>query len=466
MNAPADLPSDSTSSFLDSLVEFVAALDLGRTPELVRRQAGLCVLDTLGCILAGAGTPEGVTVLEAERAGGGDGPRARIIGHALSLSAEAAARVHGYWGDIFELNDLIGGHASIGNVSAALALIDIRLVSGAQLLKAVIAGIEITSRIYTSAYSTLKPYTDVGMVTVGTASAFGAAAVAAQLQGLTRDQTREALAIAGALANWCPAEVIFGDGGTIKPMMFGALPAVAGLRAVHYARHGLSGPSRLLESPIGLLSTLSRSHVPEVLSDDDHWFLAAPRRKLHASCGYTHAAIDLVVKLRQQVGAETLAGCTLQIGMPAYVIPAVSKQSLPRTANDARFHVEYCVALAACGADVILPMHSLELAQQLRRPELRNLLERIKIVADPHLSHYHQCRLSVLKDGEVLWQTFSDAPRGSPKNPLADIEVIEKFVRLTRHRMAESASKQYAARFLDLQVEKDCSWIFDDLIAN
>jgi len=457
------LESDNSSPFLDSLAHFVTTLNLERVPSIVRRQAGLCILDTIGCILAGAETLEGAMLFEAESESNG-GRGTSLIGSAQALPTEAAARVYGYWGDIFELNDLIGGHASIGNVAAALALIEDCEASGAALLKAVIAGIEVTSRIYASVYPTLKPYTEMAMVTPGLVSAFGSAAVAASLYGMSRDKTREALAIAGTLTTWCPAEAIFGSGGTVKPMLFGAWPAAIGIRSVRYANHEMTGPSRLLESRIGLFATLCQEFEPNVIADSTRWFLAEPRRKLHACCGYTHSAIDLIVEIRNRLGADVLERSTIRIAMPPYVIPAVSKPELPASPNEARFHIEYCAALAACGADVILPEHSSDIRTHLFRPELRAMMANIQVVPNPELTHYHQSRITVLNDGIVLHDAHCDAPRGSPLNPLSDEEVIEKFQRLAMQRLSARASGEYAARFTQLERETYSKWIFEELV--
>ena len=59
MQASSAEPSGDVTSLLDSLARFATTLDLQRVPDSVRRQAGLCVLDTIGCMLAGADTPEG-----------------------------------------------------------------------------------------------------------------------------------------------------------------------------------------------------------------------------------------------------------------------------------------------------------------------------------------------------------------------------------------------------------------------
>ena len=460
-SAPTDLSGDA-SSLLDSLAQFATTLDLELVPSNVRRQAGLCILDTIGCILAGADAPEGAMLFEAESESNG-GRVANVIGRSQVLPIEAAARVHGYWGDIFELNDLIGGHASIGNVAAALSLIENCEASGAALLKAVIIGIEVTSRVYASAYPSLKPYTEVAMVTPGLVSAFGSAAVAASLQGMSCDKTREALAIAGTLATWCPAEAIFGSGGTVKPMLFGAWPAAIGVRSVHYANHGMTGPSRLLESRIGLFATLCREFDSSVTADNTRWFLAEPRRKLHACCGYTHSVIDLLIEIRNRLGAAALDQSTIRVAMPAYVIPAISKPKPPASPNEARFHIEYCAALAACGADVILPEHSTDIHIHLTRPEIRAMMANIEVVADPELSHYHQSRIMVLKDGAALHDANCDAPRGSALNPLSDAQVIEKFQRLSKQRLSARASSEYAVRFTQLERETTSKWIFEEL---
>lgn len=457
-------PQTRTPALLDALAQFTHDLTLSATPLEVRRQAALCLLDTIGCMLAGANTDEGAAVLAAEREISGGGPPARVLGSREKLPAEAAARVHGYWGDIFELNDLIGGHASIGNVAAAFALAEASSATGAQLLAATIAGIEVTSRVYTAVYGTLKPYTEVGMVTPGLVGAFGTAAVAASLQGMSQNTTREALAIAGALTTWCPAETIFGSGGSVKPMMFGAWPAAAGLRGAAYARHGLTGPERLLESPLGLMATLARAPDADVIVDPQRWFLAEPRRKLHACCGYTHAAVDLAASLRTRLGAHALTQSRIRIAMPSYVLPAVSKREPPVTANDARFHVGWCVALAAAGADVILPEHSVEFETHLRRPEIRALLPNVEIVEDASLTHYHQCVMTVTRAGAAPVEARLDAPRGTPRNPLSDDEVIGKFRRLASGHLDAQASATYAARFLDLEAQAGTDWIFDQLV--
>jgi 2-methylcitrate dehydratase PrpD len=411
------------AAIIHRLADLAAALSLAELPDLVRRQAALTLLDTVGCMIAGSATQEARSMLEAESEVSGN---VTVMGSARRLPIRAAARVNAYMGDIFEINDLTGGHAGIGNVAAALAAAEASGSSGEELLVALVAGIEVTTRIYSVLYPSLKPYSECGMVPVGVPSAIGAAACAARLFGLDRSQTREALAIAAALAGWCPAEVIFGKGSTVKPMLFGSSPASAGLQAARYAAGGLTGPANILESPIGYFSTVANGFDVDAFAADD-WALSRPRRKLHACCGYIHSAIDAIARLYLENPAGVATARSITVAMPAYVIPAVAKADPPRTSNEARFDTRFCIAVAASGAPAILPEHSEQFAKYLAVPAVADAYDRTHIVADPSLGHYHQAVVRIEHFDDSARETRCDAPRGSPDNPLSDEEVIAKF---------------------------------------
>ena len=443
---------------LTGLGEFVASIDLDAVPEPARHQATLCILDTIGCIVLGADTPEAETMLAAEQARGGKA-EATVLGTSVRLPIEAAARVNGYLGDIFELNDLLAGHPSIGTVPAALAIAEAQGSSGAQVLKAVIAGLETTSRTYAAFRGQERPYPEIGNGFVGFMNTLGAAATAASLLGFDARQTADAMAIAGALAGWCPAEVLFRDGGSIKPMLFGGWPASVGIQSAGYARHGVTGPRRVLEGDFGFLRAIAYRFDPKVVLAPGRWFVAEPRRKLHACCGYMHAAIDLVIAVRRKHGKEIFSQGQINIAMTPRVIAAVSKDSPPRTANEARFHLEYCVAIAAMGADVILPEHSTEYAERLRDPEIQSFMRRAHITSEPGFKHYYECAIELNSpDGRVI-RASGSAPKGSPANPLTDDEVVAKFLRLTSRKLDPVAGSAYARRVQSLEGEADCRWL-------
>lgn len=446
------------ATLIQALAAHAAGIRLATMPQPVQVQGALCILDTLGCMVSGSAMPETRTLLRCEAAR--DSRReASVVGHAQRLSVEGATRVNGYMGDLLELNDLVGGHASIGIVPPALAVAEARGASGAQLLEAVVAGLEVTARVYYGYYPGLKPFTEVGMSAVGFPSTLGAAAAVARLLALDEQQTAHAMANAAALTGWCPAEVVFGQGGSIKPMLFGACPGVAALAGCDYAAAGLTGPLSLLESPIGFFATAARSVDAAAVHDRETWHVARPRRKLHACCGYIHSAIDTLVALRQG-GLAFDRAREIIVRMPAYIIPAVAKAQPPASTTEALFHAQFCLALAISGRDAIAPGDMLRCRELAADAQVADAMRRIRIEEAPELTHYHQSVVRVVgADGTVLAEQARTAPKGSAANPLSDEEVREKFRQLSAGRIAGMNTDAFIARVEHLAAEREVGWV-------
>ncbi len=440
------------------LAHYASGIHLAEVPEIVKRQAKLCILDTIGVSIAGIRDESIRPIVEAELERGAR-PDATVVGIGKKFSIEGAARVNAYAGDIFELNDLIAGHSSIGVVWGALPVAEALGSTGAELVEAVIVGTEVTSRVYSAYYPTMKPYTETGIVPPGFVNSYGAAAAVACLLNLDEQRMAEAMAIAGALAGWCPAEVIFGQGGTVKPMLFGATPAVAGIMGAQYALKGMTGPPFLLESQKGYYATAAKSFNKEVILDVDTWYLADPRRKLHACCGYIHSALTEVIALRKE-GAPLLDAAEIMVGVPEYIIPGVSKINPPTTPNDARFHLQYMLSLAIYGVDAITPEHSLHFSTYWKDPAIQEIYKKIKVVAAPELQHYHQCKLTIVDHaGVTMLQWEGNRPKGSPQNPMSDKEVRAKFRNLVEFNLGLDKIQEYLLKIDRLEEEKDIGWL-------
>lgn len=425
--------ADRTTTLLRCLGSRATNLNLADVPHVVKHQAKLCILDTLGCILIGAATGSAEGIIAAEQS---SDPRrlARVIGTCERLSIEGVARVNGINGNIFELSDLIGGHASISSISLALAMADSAQHPGTLLLRSVIAGIETTAHAHAEYRATPDSYERPGNAYVGFINTLGAGAVAATFLRLNAETTAQALAVAGALAGWCPAEAIFHDGGGIKPMLFGGWAAAVGLMDARYAQHGVSGPMRLLEGELGFLRANARQPQPEAMVNADQWFLASTRRKMHACCGFIHPAIELVAGLRRTHGAEIFHSSKIRVSALPTVNPAINKDQPPVSTNDARFHAQYCIALAAGGVDVILPEHNTRHREFLSASSTAALMSNVRVVSEPRFKHFQESQIEVVRDALVIAHIDDDNPRWSP---------ADTFVN----------------RVMTLENEPDCQWI-------
>lgn len=440
--------SSITSSALLTLAQQARTMFASNIPEEVLHQARLCILDTVGCVIAGSQTEEAQLILGCEP--GKPQDHLPVFGSSQRRDLHEAMRINAYLGDVLELNDLFGGHASIGIVPAALMLGQHLGASGTKVLEAVVRGIETTCRVYDSVYPSLRRYTEMGMVPVGFPSTIGAAVTASHLLDLNEEQTVNALAIAGGLAGWCPAEVIFGNGGSFKPMLFGAQPADTGVKAAYYAQAGMTGPSNLLDSKVGYFASASTQGQFDGASWEGRWALMQPRRKLHACCGYLHAPVDALSELRLQLGSDAIQSAQIELRVAPYVADVVSKERNPNSANDARFHLQYCLALVACGADVILPEHSIQLEKHLQRPDVLSVMQRVSVIHDANLSHYHHCQITVTESGGKTVTHSVTAPRGSPQKPLSNKDVEGKFLLLAEPVLGQEQAQRFIAEALTI----------------
>ncbi|WP_321948009.1 MmgE/PrpD family protein [Paraburkholderia sp. J10-1] len=463
----ADSLPSSQSPLFWHLAEFAGHISFGNFPEAVLTEAKYCLLDTIGCMIAGASLAESVDFARAEAAMS-EKVEARIVGRQLRLSAMAAARVNGYSGDVLELNDLIGGHASIGAVAAVLALAEVERLDGMSLLRALIAGIEVTARInmaYRESHGGRdnKAFTDVGVSSEGIPSTIGVGALTSVALGLKDTQIANALAIAGTLAGWCPVEVLFGPSSTIKPIMFGGWPASVGMLAGRYASHGLTGPRDLLESPVGLYATLAKGFDADILKGSLGWQLEKPRRKWHACCGFTHAGIDGAIKLRRAHGGSIFDNARIEIFVVPPVAELMGSAKAPTTETEARFSGKYCVALGARGADRIVPDHSSSLGVYMTDPAIRDLVERIEYRPMESLPHFSHSRVRVSGPEGERASVLVTGYKGSQSNPLTHAEVEAKFRDLTAGKLKDPEG--YIAKILTMEKATDLDWLYDDVIS-
>jgi 2-methylcitrate dehydratase PrpD len=442
------------STLLESLAEYAHGIDMSTVPQRVAEQTALCLLDTVGCMVAGSRVAESQALFRAE---------AQRYGAMETWPQEITARVLGYFGDTLELNDLIGGHSSIGVVTAALSATRHQEVSGGDLLRAILAGTEVTARLYESAIGHFKRYSESGSVMVTYFNAIGAAAALSLLSSFDQRTTANAMAMAATMNSWCPAEVIFGQGGTIKPILFGANPAAVAVQAVAYAGAGLTGPVGIIESPIGMMAGLATSFDPSKIMDTEGWHIATPQRKMHAACGYTHSSIDAATTIHLSP-EEVERVESIDVAVPAFFREAVGKEGKPKSANDARFHLGYVVALALQGFAPITPEHSEEFERIFSQGPTASLSDRVRIVPSDGTSSglskpYNVSQVTVRFKGGQQRSATCTSPIGSRENPMSNDDVVAKFVRLVAPVTSEREAAALAEKILGVGEAQEASTI-------
>jgi 2-methylcitrate dehydratase PrpD len=345
MNAINDIQAGK--GLTRALAEQARALRFRDVPESVRAWARQCILDYLGCGIAGA-SDELVAILLAEMREQGGAESATVLGHAGRLPVASVAIVNGAASHALDFDDVnlaMPGHPSVAILPALLALAEERGSSGADVLAAFVAGYELQCRIG----KTIAPghYDGLGFHATATVGSFGAAAACAHLLGLDADRFATALGIAGTQA--AGLKSMFGT--MCKPLHAGKA-AYHGLMAAKLAARGFTSRTDVVECGQGFARTHSPDFNPERAFDTppNGWWIAGNLFKYHASCYMTHAAIETARKLRDQHGfapdqVEAVAvrleeSCDRICNIPA-----------PVTGLEAKFSLRLTTAMGLAGVD-------------------------------------------------------------------------------------------------------------------
>ncbi|MGH7115839.1 MAG: MmgE/PrpD family protein, partial [Stellaceae bacterium] len=261
---------DGTTAVVDTqaakltrvLAQRAARLGWDELPAPVRELARQCVLDTLGCAVAGAGDPL-VGMLLDEMTESGGAPQASVLGRRQRLPALAAALVNGAAGHALDYDDVhiaMPGHPSVAVLPGLLALAEWRGSSGRDVMTAFVAGYETACRIGAA----LSPgHYALGFHSTATVGCLGAAAACARLLDLDAEATATALGIAGTQAAGLKSEF----GTMCKPFHAGKA-AQNGLLAARLAARGFSSRPDLVECEQGFALTHGPDFRPAAAAAD------------------------------------------------------------------------------------------------------------------------------------------------------------------------------------------------------
>ena len=418
------------------------------TPEVLHH-AKRAVIDWYAALMPGAVLPP-ATLLErafADELGRGDARLA--LGGAAP--ARVAALINGSAAHTVEVDDIFRDgiyHPGAPTIAAALALGQARGASGAALLRAVIVGYEISTRIGAAMGRAHYKYWH----NTGTVGCFGAAAAAAEILQLDAPRFAHALATVATFA--AALQQAFRMDSMSKPLHAGRA-AEAGVTAALAAAEGVIGSLDVIEGDAGLGHAMSDgpdwSKAVATLGTDFH--ITRMTFKNHACCGHSFAAIDGALAAKAQLGVG--AGEIERIRIGAYrATLEVAGYENPRTPAEARFSTKYTVATALTHGNVRLAAFE---PARMAATETRELMKRIEIVLDPELDaafpRQRAARVSIeTRDGRRM-EHLQPTRKGDPDAPLTDGELEEKYIELVAPVLGEARARLVLARLWRLESE-------------
>ena len=271
-----------------------------------------------------------------------------------------------------------------------------------------------------------------GFHPTGIVGAFGCAAAAAWLKGLTQSQFTDALGITLSMASG--SLEFLADGAWTKRLHPG-WAGVAGLTATTLAAQDFKGPKRPFEGRFGLYNTLlGPSHGIDFSSigDDlgDRWRTTGTAFKPYPACHFNHAFADCALALKREhaIVLDDIESISAFIHPDevAVVCEPLEEKRRPQNHYEAQFSVPYIIA-----ASLVRDRFTLaELESDAREdPDILALTERISYAEDPESAYpnYYSGAVTVtMRDGRQFEHRES-VNRGADANPLTDSDILDKF---------------------------------------
>jgi 2-methylcitrate dehydratase PrpD len=422
----------------EQLAEYVLSMAFEDLPTEVVDKTRLCILDNIGCMLAGSRDGVGVMVTEHVLHYGPPGP-CTIFGRSESLGLEPAALANGTLAHVLELDDghrPSGNHLAVAVVPAALAVAQATGASGSELLLAVALGYDVMGRVGEAVCLPRRGQLFHGN---GTTGVFGSAAAAGKLLGLNTAQLANALAIAGDGASGL-REFPARGGMQCKPLHVGRA-VQTGITAALLAARGFTGPATILEGRYGFCNAMTPEPRPELICVElgERFAVLESGFKVHACGGGANATTtDAAVWLRKEynLNAGSIEG--IKVALPEWERnDQLGRRRPPATPGDARFSVPYTVAAA---------LHDGELTQRQVSPAglansgIARLQELVELVSDSEVEelfaaqkrdqpfHYVPCTVEV-ECGGRSYRRLERTPLGydTLQRGLTQEQVAAKF---------------------------------------
>lgn len=398
------------------------SLRLADAPPEVAEVVRHCILDYLGVTVAGQRDPM-LSPLRQELVEEGAAPRAQVYGDDLRLSPAGAALLNGTASHALDYDDVnfaIMGHPTVPILPAALALAEVRDVSGADLMEVFLAGYETENAI---GLLVAPGHYALGFHATATIGVFGAAVACARLLGADDAQLRRALGVAATQA--AGLKSMFGT--ACKPLHAG-LAARNGLLAANLACRGFDSREDVLECVQGFAATHGPDFEPEkaLARPPGGYHVLRNLFKYHASCYETHAAIEAARRLRTAYALEPAAIARVVITVNPYC-DRICNIATPTTGLEAKFSLRQTVSFALAGLETADP--ALFDDASVRDPVVSVLRERTSVGFAADVGQ-GRARVAVeTRDGRTHEAAYDAA------QPMADLtaqraRLVAKFERL------------------------------------
>ncbi|BBO73618.1 2-methylcitrate dehydratase [Desulfosarcina widdelii] len=418
--------SSVTPVLEEMLVDYIAGAHFEDLDSQAVDRCKKLILDTLGVAFPGSrapGCPQIVDLLGLWQTDRG----ASVLLSGVQVPPPMAAMANSAMMHAMDFDDTLDAsalHTFVNVLPAALAAAEnSKTVSGKELITALVVGVDIICRI------SLAIDRPLSWIRTATCGCFGAAASAAKILGLDREEMFNALGVVYGQTSGNAQGLM--EGCLVKRMQPG-FAASAGVLSAFLAGRGITGSRRFLTGPYGYYPLYERGEfnpIPVTEGLGRHYSVVDLSIKPYPSCRMTHASIDAALALKDRLGPPDdidhidVSVCSMgaeMVGKPFRI------GNNPQV--DAQFSIPYTTACAIIRGDVFLRDFE---ADAIADPTVMDLARRVRVVADPTLpaKDILPAEMTVtLKDGAIISEDVP-IPLGHPHNPMNADQCRRKFLK-------------------------------------
>ncbi|HYH43434.1 MAG TPA: MmgE/PrpD family protein [Burkholderiales bacterium] len=438
-----------TSSVTDKAARLISGFDGAAVPREALHSASLAIRDCLGVALAGFEEPVSRIIRDATLTPTAP-QEASIWGTALRTSVLDAALINGTTAHALDYDDQnrsMLGHPSSVLVPALFAVGEAEGLPGRRILEAYVLGLQLMARLglvfgqagYDKSW---HPTAILGVL--------GTCASTAYLHGLDYETTLHAIGIAASEAS----SIKKNFGSMAKPLHVGSA-ARKGIWAARLAQAGLTADRQALDGKFGFFEMFNgRAHE----APDEDWthpleiLKTGLVYKQYPCCGGLHALVDNAIAMRAQHGIDAKGIETIECRVNPNKTTYLDRPQ-PKTALDAKFSIQYCVATALIDGAVGLEHFE---GGGLGRSDVHALLTKARVTGDASLSSFG-CVLTIqMRDGKQHSGALAEA-KGSLKFPLTDEELEAKFCDCAASRLGATRARELSGALMTLATMPDVS---------
>ena len=372
-----------------------------------------------------------------------------LLGRAATT--RTAALINGSAAHAAEFDDIFKDgiyHPGAPTISAALAVAQSVNASGEKLLRAIITGYEISTRIGAAMGRAHYKYWH----NTGTIGVFGSTPAAGLLYNLTSVQHQHAIATVTTFA--AALQQAFRMDSHSKPLHSGRA-AEGGVLAAMAAREGVIGSLDVIDGSAGFGVAMGDGPdwTAAMHTLGREWNVTRMTVKNHGCCGHTFAAIDGAQDVQAKLGIRHDAIERVHVGTYRAGVE-VSGIERPKTDAEARFSLKYVVATALVHGNVRINAFEPE---RLACPQTRALMERIEVTLDPELDatfpKQRAARVTITTKEGHKKTVLQPHRKGDPEAALSDAELEAKYLELASPVIGEPAAKALVKRLWTIERE-------------